>query len=132
MTETLKLQIPIYRETLHVFFGSIEDCQAALIKDGISEEDALAWSASKTLKGSYRYYTEKEYCLLWLPCMPESVAEFGALVHEILHFVFHLMSLRGLELNGGSEEAYTYLTEFVYCELLTYITSQEECRETDT
>ncbi len=66
MTETLKLQIPIYRETLHVFFGSVEDCQAALIKDGISEE------------------------------------------------------------------AYTYLTEFVYCELLTYITSQEECQETDT
>ena len=126
MTETLKIQIPIYRETLHVFFGSVEDCRAALIKDGISEEDAQAWNAGKTLKGSYRYYEKEAYCLLWLPAFPKSVADFGALVHEILHFVFHLMSLRGLELNGGSEEAYTYLTEFVYCEIQTYIANAEE------
>lgn len=125
MTETLKIQIPIYRETLHVFFGSVEDCRAALIKDGISEGNAQAWSAGKTLKGSYRYYEKEAYCLLWMPVVPKSVDEYGTLVHEILHFVFHLMSLRGLELNGGSEEAFTYLYQFVYCEMMAYLSKEE-------
>lgn len=33
MTETLKIQIPIYKTSLQVFFGSAEECIEAQRKD---------------------------------------------------------------------------------------------------
>ena len=42
----------------------------------------------------------------------------ASLIHEICHSAFHLLNTRGFALDENSEEAYTYLIEYIYTELM--------------
>lgn len=44
---------------------------------------------------------------------PENYYQIGAIAHDALHCVISILHLAGLELNDGSEEAYTYLLGYI-------------------
>lgn len=126
MTELHKIHIPIYKDTLFVFFGSKKDCQYALIKNGMCEEEARCFNPSDTSQGYFIYFEKDGVYLIWMPEMPEKIAHYGVLVHEIFHFVYRFLAERGLVMNDSSEEAYTYLAEYTFNEIDNYVVSLRE------
>ena len=128
MTETLKIQIPIYKTSLQVFFGTADECIEAQRKDGRSERDIDDWrrhNAATSYAGAF-HMGDDTYNLIWLCKWPESVGEFGDLVHEIEHAVFYILDSRGLKHTEESDEAYAYLSSFLFCEIDSYIAKENE------
>ena len=123
MKELYKISIPIYKDALFVFFGSKQDCQQALIKNGMCEEEAMCFKPSDTTQGYFIYFEKDGVFLLWMPEIPEKIAHYGVLVHEIFHFVYRFLGERGLVMNDSSEEAYTYLAEYTFNEIDNYVVS---------
>lgn len=129
MTELYKIQIPIYKDTLFIFFGTVEECQKALIKVGMCEDETQIFKPSETTQGYFCYFEKDGVYLIWMPVMPEQIAQYGVLVHEIFHFVCRFLSERGLVMNDSSEEAYTYLAEYVYDEIDNYVVTERNREE---
>lgn len=128
MKETLKIQIPIYKTSLQVFFGSAEDCIVAQRKDGRNEIDIEEWrrqNASTNYAGAFSA-SDDTYNLIWVNKLPESIEDYSNLVHEIEHAVFYLLDSRGLKHTEDSDEAYAYLTSFLFCEIDNYIVTERE------
>ena len=61
-----------------------------------------------------------------MPEIPEKIAHYGVLVHEIIHFVYRFLAERGMTMNDSSEEAYTYLAEYIFNEIDNYVVTERE------
>lgn len=130
MKELHRIHIPIYKDTLFIFFGSKQDCQQALIKNGMCEEEALCFKPSDTANGFFIYFEKDGLYLIWMPVVPETIANYGVLVHEILHFVYRFLAERGMKMDDSSEEAYTYLMEYIFNEIDNFIVTERKQTET--
>ena len=120
MESILKIQIPIFNDTLQVFFGDPEDAVKALVKDGISESNARLYfkqAKVENANGIYSYLSQEDYSLIWMPNIPKTVKDYANLVHELQHFVFYFLERRGFTHSADSDEMYSYLLEFVYGEV---------------
>lgn len=126
MTELHKIDIPIYKDSLFLFFGTKEECQKALVKNGMEQEEAFYFKPSDTSKGYFIYFEKDGLYLIWMPEIPEKIAHYGVLVHEIIHFVYRFLAERGMTMNDSSEEAYTYLAEYVFNEIDNYVVTERD------
>ena len=128
MEEIFKIDIPLYRERLHVFFGSREECANALRADGMEEWRINSWlEHTKNCDGLYSQHDC--YRLLWVYRIPESVAEYVDLVHEVEHAAFYMLKDKGLIHTEESDEAYAYLMGWLYGEIMVFINSISEKNE---
>lgn len=59
--------------------------------------------------------------LVYLYHIPQTPDDYGVLAHEIAHAVFRLTQKVGIEYSSASEEAYTYLTEFLTRKVLSVL-----------
>ena len=126
MTETHKIRIPIYRTTLHLFFGNKEDCRKAMIADGESELVAQQWlSENEEYDGSFSVESDN-YTLLWVKKLPESITDYGTLLHEIEHCTFEILNSRGIKHTDESDEAFAYLFGWLYEEIEKFIQDEKE------
>lgn len=128
MTETLKIELLIYRERLHVFFGTIAECQDAMRKDGEPEHKVNEWAEHID---EYRgmYSQNNGYRLIWLPVFPKSIDDYGCLVHEIWHAVFNILHAKGINHTPDSDEAYAYMAGYIYSEIDNYIATERDKEE---
>ena len=125
MEELLKIDIPLYRARINVFFGSREDCAEVLRADGMEEWRIDAWlEHTKNCDGLYSQ--NNDYRLLWVYRIPQTVGDYVDLVHEIEHTVFYLLYDKGLEHTKSSDEAYSYLMGWLYGEIMVFINKLEE------
>ena len=69
----------------------------------------------------FRYIENEGYYVIWLPEVPKTIAQFGVLIHELEHFLYCFMDVRGIPHTSDSDEAYAYLFEFLYCEAMTIV-----------
>lgn len=126
-TKLHKIHIPIYKDALFIFFGTREDCQKALVKStDMKLEEALCFRPSNTAQGYFCYFEKDGIYIIWMPNIPDTVGQYGVLVHEIMHFVYRFLAERGMTMNDNSEEAYTYLAEYIFNEIDTYIVNLKE------
>lgn len=126
MTETYKINIPIYRTTIHLFFGNIEDCKKAIIADGQNEITATAWVKDNDKYEGAFTVEETGYTLIWLSKFPESVGDYGSLIHEIEHCTFDILNSRGVKHSDDSDEAFAYLLGWLYEEIENFIQDEKE------
>ena len=126
MTETYKIKIPIYRITVHLFFGTEEDCKKAIIADGETELVAQQWASGKDeYEGSFSV-EDDGYTLIWVRKFPESVGDYGSLIHEIEHCTFEILNSRGIKHSDDSDEAFAYLLGWLYEEIENFIQDEKE------
>lgn len=132
MKELLKIEIPLYRARLNVFFGPAEACKNAMLADGFPEKLAEEWYKDATTPlqedGSTpdgMYHHGDGYELLWLPDWPLSIDDVGKLVHELEHATFRILNERGFEHTEASDEAYAYLQGWLYSEIDAYVADRE-------
>ncbi len=128
MTETYKIEVPIYRITLHLFFGPEEDCKKAMIADGEPELVAQQWLPSKEEYDGSFSVEDDGYTLLWLRRLPESIGDYGSLIHEIEHCTFEILNSRGVKHTDDSDEAYAYLLCWLYEQIENFIQDEKERR----
>lgn len=126
MNETYKISIPIYRTTLHLFFGNAEDCRKAMIADGESELVAQQWLPGKEEYDGSFSVEDDGYMLLWVKRLPESISDYGSLVHEIEHCTFEILNSRGIKHTDDSDEAFAYLFCWLYEEIENFILDEKE------
>jgi hypothetical protein len=55
---------------------------------------------------------------IWIKYIVEDIYAMGLVVHELFHMVIMVMRNIGMELNGGSEEAFSYYFEYLYKQIL--------------
>lgn len=126
MKGTLKIELPMFRDRLHVFFGTLEECKEAMRQDGESEYKVEDWAINteEFIKGMYSQ--NDGYRLIWLPKIPQSIDDYGCLAHEIEHAVFNILHAKGIIHTGESDEVYAYLTGFLFSEIDVCISTERE------
>ena len=127
MKSLLTIPISIYRTKLKVFFGSVKDCCKAMKKDGVPDYYIEEWGKHASYyNGMYYEEDEHDYRLLWLDKIPVSVDDYGSLVHELSHAVFHILDDKGLKHTNESDEAYAYLIGYLYSEIDVYLARRQK------
>lgn len=113
------IQIPIYPVVLHITFGHTdEELKKHIAKIGHEWSELLElkphWygMCTKTNRGAF---------VIRLEQYPVTPKDYGYLQHEILHATVGILSDIGLKLTDESEEAYTYLTQFITEEIYKQI-----------
>lgn len=125
--EMHRISVPIYRDTMNLFFGTLDEAIEAAVNDGIPRDQAeYTFAKKKFINGRFRFIPDYCYWVILLPEVPESIAQFGTMVHELEHFVFFFLKERGMEHVAESDEAYAYLFEYMYCESMRIISELKE------
>lgn len=124
------IDIPIYNGCLHVFFGSPEQSVQA-IKDSEEIPEYIADAFRNSIDengadGTYLFNETTGYHLIWMPEVPAKVSQYATLIHEMQHFVFKFLDLRGFSHTEASDEAYSYLLGFIFTEIDTIIAEIHE------
>ena len=132
MAKAFEVHIPIYKKYMYVLVGTPKEGVAAL-KERYEIEDrhaeTLIEHLEKHSEGSNGLFTYDEYSniyIIWLPLVPDTIGWEGVLLHEINHAVFYMLDKLGMEHTAASDEAYSYLSEYLYVEIMTKF---EECKE---
>lgn len=119
MKELYQVQTDVFQSCLWVFFGTVDECcEAMRTKEDVSEEAIKEWrryAEEKTdCHGMYLHNEKENISILWMDCVPETVWQYGSLVHEIEHYVFYLFDRLGMEHTCASDEAYAYMMANVF------------------
>ena len=113
MKELHKISLPLYHAAIHVFLGTREDCAEAMRKAEVKEREIEEWlEAINGCEGMY--HQEDDFRLIWLQDVPTTVGKYSDLVHEIEHATFYLLKSRGLQHTEESDEAYAYLSGYIF------------------
>lgn len=132
MAKAFDVNIPIYKKYLYVLVGTPKESVEALMEQydlgGNNAETLIEHleKYSKTSAGLFTYNEISNTYTIWLPQVPDTIAWKGVLLHEINHAVFRLLDELGMEHTRESDEAYCYLSEYLYVEIMTKF---EECKE---
>ncbi len=111
-----------YRRGIVVFMGSVEDCVRFLENTSYkNDEELIEWIKGLKQRGAQATCcgVSDGQCIIYLPKFPVTPREVAILGHEILHATFSILSHCGVEYSEESEEAYTYLYEFLLSKALT-------------
>jgi hypothetical protein len=131
MAKALEVYIPIYKQYLYVLVGTPKESVEALMEQyyfGDTNAKILIEHLDRQSKGSNGLFTWNEDSntyIIWLPQEPDTIKGEAVLLHEINHAVFYLLYKLGMEHTIASDEAYSYLSEYLYVEIMTKF---EECK----
>ena len=125
MKELHKISLPLYHAAIHVFLGTREDCAEAMRKAEVKEREIEEWlEAIKDCEGMYQQ--EDDFRLIWLSDVPTTIGKYSDLVHEIEHATFYLLKSRGLQHTEESDEAYAYLSGYIFEQIDSLIAELRE------
>lgn len=121
--KTKIIQIPIYHHTLQVLFGDSQELKDTLIKEyKLDECEVCSMTDNISRYSGSMWYVEKTGDFyLWCENVPNTISDYGTLVHELQHFVFIFLGNKGLNHTEDSDEAYSYLMEYMYVEIDKWI-----------
>jgi hypothetical protein len=125
MAKAFEVHIPIYKKYLYVLAGTPKESVAALMEQydlGDKNAETLIEHLEKHSRksnGIFTYNEESNTYTIWLLQEPDTIAGEAVLLHEINHAVFYMLDNLGLEHTQASDEAYSYLSEYLYVEIMT-------------
>ena len=110
--KVIKVRDDIYFHDLTVAICKYDKANKYLKRFGIDEDDLdLKECSGKT------FFLDSGRCGIWIDGFNWLVAEQGLLMHEILHYCFAVFRDLPIEIDGGSEEAFTYYVQSVMCKV---------------
>jgi hypothetical protein len=112
----IHITIPLYKTGVIVLLSKdIPKCVSKIKKwfEGEYTEWDFASSHGKTI-----YRDGYNGVVIWLPQFPKTPYELSCAFHEIFHTVIRIMANRDIVLSNSSEEAFTYLAEYIAFKLL--------------
>ena len=131
MAKAFEVYIPIYKKYLYVLAGTPKESVDALMEQyelGDKNAETLIEHLEKHKKNSagiFTYDEESNTYTIWLPQEPDTIEREACLLHEINHAVFYLFDNLGMEHTVASDEAYSYLSEYLYVEIMNKFENEE-------
>lgn len=132
MAKAFEVYIPIYKKYIYVLAGSPKESVEAL-KERYEIEDRNAETLIKHLEkhsegsnGLFTWDEDSNTYIIWLPRVPDTIGWEGVLLHEINHAVFYLLDKLGMEHTVASDEAYSYLSEYLYVEIMNKFDDEQD------
>lgn len=123
-SKIIEIRLPIYKDVLYVDVYTPDDKLFEFLnKEGIelTQEDKEILT-DRNCGARCFYYPEKQYGVIRVMQKTETTAKLiSYIVHELLHYVAIMLRERGFELTQASEEAYTYLLEYLTLKVLDNI-----------
>ena len=133
MQHLYQIEINVYNAVLQVLFGEPEECAQAMRECNIEEKVIKDWldgiNERKDCYGMFSHNDEENFTMLWLREVPVTIRNYASLVHEIEHYVFYLLRRIGMRHNDASDEAYAYLTAYVFEQIDNIIVTMREENE---
>lgn len=86
----------------------------------IPKKEYTLCGLGSTADGKYMMFSNST-SIIRLPWIPKTPYQLGVLVHEITHATFAILSKVGMALSDYSEEAYTYLLQYITNKILNFI-----------
>lgn len=132
MAKAFEVYIPIYKKYLYVLAGTPKESVDALMEQydfGDKNAETLIEHLEKHSKNSvgiFTYNEETNTYTIWLPQEPDTIAWEGVLLHEINHAVFYMLDNLGMEHTQASDEAYSYLSEYLYVEIMNKFEDEQD------
>lgn len=132
MAKAFEVYIPIYKKYLYVLVGTPKESVDALMEQyDLGDKNAQTLiehleKNSKSSAGIFTYNEESNTYTIWLSQEPDTIAREAVLLHEINHAVFYLFDNLGMEHTQASDEAYCYLSEYLYVEIMTKFEESNE------
>lgn len=132
MAKAFEVYIPIYKKYLYVLVGTPKESVEALMEQydfGDKNAETLIEHLKKHRKNSvgiFTYNEETNTYTIWLPQEPDTIAGEAVLLHEINHAVFYLFDNLGIEHTQASDEAYSYLSEYLYVEIMNKFDDEQD------
>lgn len=132
MAKAFEVYIPIYKKYLYVLAGTPKESVETLMEQyelGVKNAETLIEHLEKHSKNSvgiFTYNEESNTYTIWLPQEPDTIAWEGVLLHEINHAVFYLLDNLGMEHTQASDEAYSYLSEYLYVEIMNKFDDEQD------
>lgn len=119
------IPIDIYKRDIAVFIGTHEEFKAWVTSYHVpSNWKQLVESITDSDDGaiaSYWYNSNNGNGIIELPCHPEKKEDIGVAAHECLHCILHTLSYVNIPcIFNDSNEAYTYLLEYLLVKVLDY------------
>jgi len=108
------IEVELYHTELYLYVGPNPEACKAISKD------FLILAQPSSANGGFMMELSKEdsvVYLVWVSSLNKK--DLGYLVHEMLHASIAILRNAGLSLGPKSEEAYTYLTEFLFNKALS-------------
>ena len=131
MAKAFEVYIPIYKKYLYVLAGTPKESVEALMEQyelGVKNAETLIEHLEKHSKNSvgiFTYNEESNTYTIWLPQEPDTIAWESVLLHEINHAVFYLFDNLGMKHTQESDEAYSYLSEYLYVEIMSKLEDEQ-------
>lgn len=132
MAKAFEVRIPIYKEHMYVLVGTPKESVEALMEQydlGDKNAETLIEHLEKYSKNSvgiFTYNEESNTYTIWLQQEPDTIAWEGVLLHEINHAVFCMLDKLGMEHTQASDEAYSYLSEYLYVEIMNKFEDEQD------
>lgn len=99
-----KIEIDIYRCVIYVCEGNFDKLKTYLTEEEVPDADKLEMTDAKAC-----CYYNGEFFIVYCPTRFTP----GLLCHELLHAVFGVTTRVDIQLSSESEEAYTYLLQYI-------------------
>lgn len=125
--------IGLYGERIRVYVGTAEEYVKSLKKEfDIDKEKPMK-------NGEYCFceYMGKEdgfksFHSIWVDSFSSSPRDICLMTHEVLHCTFNLLDRVGMSHSEESEEAYTYLMQYIMLEISSEFLEEKKCQSTTT
>lgn len=105
-----KIHVDIYKTDVHVIIDETDEASMKYLKKVAGSDTEFIIMRSQAEAVTVRHECGLCFVRLRKDYLISTVA------HEMLHCVFYILNGKGMEYNDGSEEAYTYLLEYLmYC-----------------
>lgn len=116
MSKNFIVNLKVYPFDIMFSFGETDELlNKALKKSRVPLDDikeVIDYTNKRTKLASFQI-TEKGWSLIRLKNFPKTTKDYSILQHEIFHAVYHILKRIGINLCDDSDEAFSYLTEYI-------------------
>ena len=128
-----QIEVPIYNGYIYVYFGDAKDCLEELrTMKGDEFAEATADFFKDSFDGKFVWSSNQRFFLLIVQQVPQSLRDFGVVVHELFHATYRFLECKMLTLNDGSEESYAYFLQYLFDEIMDYMVAQGNIIENES
>lgn len=115
------ISIDIYDRDVMVHFGEKKHLKARLSKIfGCEKSSEIVSMISGEEKGK-SFLLPGGQMILYMPNLPKDIKGLSILAHEIFHIANYTLEEAGINLTSDSDEAYSYLIEFLTKKILAML-----------
>lgn len=112
------IPIDIYHHKIHFIIGNSKQALKVLEKKTSKANVIELKNKDMSLYDGYYYLLPNGDSFIWIRENLDSKDFFGIIAHEALHATFSILDIVGIKLSVESEEAFTYLHEYIFNALI--------------